>query len=58
MSNEPFKKYCCITCDLIYDEAQGFPEEGIAAGTRFEDISDDWTCPDCSASKLDFILAE
>jgi len=58
MTKEPYKKYCCITCGLIYDEALGFPEEGISAGTRFSDIPDDWTCPDCSASKLDFILEE
>jgi len=56
MSSEPFKKYCCITCELVYDEALGMPEEGFPPGTRFEDIPDDWTCPDCSASKSDFYL--
>ena len=56
MSNEAFKKYCCITCELVYDESLGMPEEGFPPGTRFEDIPDDWTCPDCSASKSDFYL--
>ncbi|KZY32341.1 rubredoxin [Oleiphilus sp. HI0086] len=58
MSTENYRKYCCITCDMIYDEALGMPEEGIAPGTRFEDIPDDWTCPECSASKSDFYLVE
>lgn len=53
-----YKKYCCITCDLIYDEELGFPDEGIAPGTLWGDIPDDWTCPDCSASKSDFFLVE
>ena len=56
MSDIPYKKYCCVTCDLIYDEALGMPDEDIAPGTRFEDIPDDWTCPECSASKEDFVL--
>lgn len=56
MSNQTYRKYYCITCDLIYDEELGFEEEGIAPGTRFEDIPEDWTCPDCSASKSDFEL--
>jgi len=58
MSVVEYKKYCCVTCDLIYDEELGFPEEGIAPGTLFKDIPDDWTCPECSASKSDFFLVE
>ncbi|MCP5207349.1 MAG: rubredoxin [Hahellaceae bacterium] len=53
-----FRKYCCITCDTVYDEATGWPDEGIAPGTRWEDIPDDWTCPECSASKSDFYLMD
>ena len=37
-----------------YEEAAGDPEHGIAAGTRWEDIPDDWTCPDCGVAKADF----
>ena len=41
------KRYECIVCGWIYDEALGCPEEGIAPGTKWEDIPDDWTCPEC-----------
>ena len=40
--------------DWIYDEAKGWPEEGIEAGTRWEDVPEDWLCPDCGVGKLDF----
>ena len=48
--------WMCGPCGLIYDEALGRPEDGIAAGTRFEDIPDDWECPDCGVTKADFYL--
>ena len=48
------RKFMCVVCGYIYDEAQGIPEEGIPPGTRFEDIPDTWTCPDCGATKTDF----
>lgn len=44
-------KYVCITCGWIYDPAEGDPESGIAPGTAFEDIPDDWTCPACGVGK-------
>ena len=47
-------KYVCIVCGLIYDPALGMPEDGIAPGTAFADIPDDWCCPDCGAVKEDF----
>ncbi len=50
------KQWMCGPCGFIYDEAAGLPEEGIPAGTRFEDIPDSWVCPDCGLSKLDFVL--
>ncbi|ENW17464.1 FAD-dependent oxidoreductase [Acinetobacter nosocomialis] len=49
-----WKKYICRACGLIYDEAIGDPDSGLAAGTRFEDIPDDWECPLCGVTKLDF----
>ncbi|WP_275099028.1 rubredoxin [Sedimenticola hydrogenitrophicus] len=52
------KKYQCVVCDFIYDEAKGLPEEGIPAGTRWADIPDDWECPDCGSSKADFEMVE
>ena len=48
------KVYRCNQCGMEYDEAQGWPEEGIGPGTPWEDIPDNWTCPDCGAAKADF----
>lgn len=48
------KKWKCIVCGFIYDEAAGLQEEGIAPGTRWEDIPEDWLCPECGAGKQDF----
>jgi rubredoxin len=52
------KKWQCLLCGFIYDEAAGLPQEGIAPGTRWEDVPGDWACPDCSAVKADFEMAE
>lgn len=51
-----FKSYVCLVCGLVYDEALGLPDEGIAPGTRWADVPADWTCPDCGARKEDFDL--
>ena len=48
------RRHLCELCAFVYDEAQGIPEEGIAPGTRWEDIPETWKCPDCSATKADF----
>lgn len=58
MSKQPFKRYQCLYCDFVYDEAQGLPDEGIAPETRWEDIPDDWYCPQCGAEKADFEMVE
>lgn len=47
-------KYECQACGYIYDPAKGDPDSGIAAGTAFADLPDDWVCPVCGASKDDF----
>ena len=47
-------KYVCIICGYIYDPAEGDPETGLAPGTPFEDIPDDWTCPACGVGKEHF----
>jgi rubredoxin len=49
-----YRTWMCVVCGFIYDEAAGLPEEGIAPGTRWEDIPDTWTCPDCGGTKDDF----
>lgn len=52
--NKPMK-YQCKVCGYIYDPEEGDPHSGIAPGTAFEDIPDDWTCPVCGVTKKDFV---
>ncbi|MBC9716492.1 rubredoxin [Streptomyces sp. TRM66268-LWL] len=47
----------CLICGWVYYEDLGLPEEGIPPGTAWEDIPDDWSCPDCGVSKADFVVA-
>lgn len=49
------QKYRCQVCDWIYDPEIGDPEGGIAPGTPFEDIPNDWVCPLCGVGKDDFV---
>jgi rubredoxin len=49
------KKYICELCGYIYDPEVGDPDSGIAPGTPFESIPDDWACPLCGAEKSDFV---
>jgi rubredoxin-NAD+ reductase len=51
-----YRRWICAVCGFIYNEALGDPDEGFAPGTRFEDIPDDWECPECGVSKRDFRL--
>lgn len=53
---QPFRQYLCKVCGLIYDEARGDADSGLAPGTRFEDIPEDWACPICGVTKADFEL--
>ncbi len=55
-NDDDWKKYICRACGLIYDEVEGDPDSGIAPGTKFEDIPDDWVCPLCGVGKSDFEL--
>ena len=52
------KKWECIVCGLVYDEKLGWPDDGIAPGTKWEDVPEDWLCPDCGVGKEDFELLE
>jgi rubredoxin len=52
------EKYECIVCGYVYDEAVGIPDEGIPAGTKWEDLPEDWVCPLCGAPKSDFEKVE
>ena len=49
-----YKKFECVICGYVYDEELGDPDDGIPPGTRWEDIPDDWVCPECGVSKFDF----
>ena len=51
-------KYVCDVCGYIYDPEKGDPNAGIAHGTAFEDLPNDWICPECGASKDDFSKVE
>ena len=48
------KKYVCDVCGQVYDPAEGDPDSGIAPGTPFEALPDDWECPLCGVSKDQF----
>ncbi len=52
------KSYMCVICGLIYDELKGWPDDGIAPGTRWEDVPLTWKCPECGAGKEDFEMVE
>jgi len=55
---EPFKIYECASCGFVYDEEEGWPEDGIAPGTRWADVPDDWYCQQCGTGKEDFFMLE
>ncbi|MFA9461611.1 rubredoxin [Thiohalorhabdus methylotrophus] len=56
--SEPYRRYICLVCGYIYDEAKGDSDSGLAPGTRFEDIPEDWYCPLCGVGKADFVPLE
>lgn len=53
-----FKRFMCLLCGYIYDEAKGWPEDGIEPGTRWEDVPLTWQCPECGATKDDFEMVQ
>ncbi len=52
------KKYKCLICGYVYNPAAGDPDNGIEAGTEFEDLPDDWVCPECGVGKDEFESVE
>ncbi|MES2912703.1 MAG: FAD-dependent oxidoreductase, partial [Pseudomonadota bacterium] len=54
MPVKAWNQYICRACGLIYDEEKGDADSGLTAGTRFENIPDDWACPLCGVTKSDF----
>ena len=53
-----YKTWMCENCGWIYDEAVGDAESKITPGTKWEDIPDSWTCPDCGSGKDQFVMVE
>jgi rubredoxin len=54
----PYKRYMCLLCGFMYHEEQGWPDDGIAPGTRWQEVPEDWLCPECGAMKADFEMVE
>jgi rubredoxin len=52
------RKWVCVLCGFIYDEALGDPDGNLPPGTRWEDVPDDWMCPECGAMKSEFDMVE
>lgn len=48
------QKYVCNVCGYVYDPGIGDEENGIVVGTAFENLPDDWVCPECGVGKEDF----
>ena len=51
-----YNQWVCTICDFVYKEKDGMPSDGIPPGTPFEKIPDNWMCPDCGVTKVDFKL--
>lgn len=52
--NQALRKWQCTVCGFIYDEEEGWPEDGIQPGTPWDQVPASWVCPDCGATKSDF----
>ncbi|MGD9387190.1 MAG: rubredoxin [Gammaproteobacteria bacterium] len=52
------KAYMCVICGYVYEEAEGDPDGGVPAGTKWDDVPLSWRCPDCGAGKEDFEMIE
>ncbi|CAG9260654.1 rubredoxin [Paraburkholderia unamae] len=57
-ADDGFKQWVCVICGWVYDEAAGAPDDGLAPGTRWADVPDDWRCPLCDVGKEDFALVD
>ncbi len=53
-----YKRYQCDICGHIYDEEEGDPDSDIPPGTLWDDLPNDWHCPECGAQKSDFSLID
>lgn len=51
---EDMGKYVCDVCNYVYDPAEGDPDNGVAPGTAWADVPEDWVCPECGVGKDEF----
>ena len=58
ITRNAMKTYMCVVCGFVYEEEKGWPQEGIPPGTRWEDVPENWKCPECGAAKSDFEMVE
>ena len=58
LEDDRVRKWQCLICSFIYEEELGLPEDGIAPGTGWDEIPEDWMCPDCGVGKEDFDMVE
>ncbi|XDD47634.1 rubredoxin [Leptospira sp. WS39.C2] len=58
METKEFKIWKCSVCGWIYDEKVGDPSEGFSPGTLWEQIPDEWECPECGVGKADFNMID
>ncbi len=58
VTRDMMRKWQCMTCGFIYDEAEGWPDDNVLPGTRWEDVPDEWICPECGTPKSDFEMVE
>ena len=53
-----YKRYICLVCGFIYDEALGWPQDGIPPGTIWDEVPENWYCPECGVGKEAFQMME
>lgn len=58
IKEEIMKQWMCMNCGWVYDQALGDPIGDIPPGTAWDDIPDDWKCPDCGSLKVEFEMVE
>jgi rubredoxin len=58
LDSGPLKRLICLGCGFSYDEALGLPNHGLAPGTRWDEVPQDWVCPDCGTPKSGFEMVE
>lgn len=54
VEEKKMQKYVCVVCGYVYDPEVGDPDGGVAAGTSFAELPDDWECPECGVGKDEF----